>query len=69
MSKKGLFIVFAVTATLLLAGCCPRQSKQPVPQGPIYGQAGSSSKLGKTGTVHYHHHYHYHKHSHSVRSY
>ncbi len=63
MSKKGVFIAAAVAATLLLAGC---GHEEPMPQGPMAGQAGPSSKLGKMGTRG---HRHGHKnHSHSTSS-
>lgn len=52
MSKKGVLIASAVAAALLLGGC---SHQQPMPQGPMAGQAGPSSKLGKMGTNHHGH--------------
>jgi len=52
MTKKGVLIASAVAAALLLAGCS--HDEQSMPQGPMAGQAGPSSKLGKMGTMKHH---------------
>lgn len=51
MRKKGVLIASAIAAALLLAGC---SNNEQMPQGPMAGQAGPSSKLGKMGTMNHH---------------